>query len=90
MESSLDMVNAALGNDQESFMAAFNAALATKVSDAIEVRKVEIASTLLTPETEETNEVETTEVEFDGNDTDDDTDDDTSDEIVDDEETTAE
>jgi hypothetical protein len=86
MESSLDMVNAALGNDQESFMAAFNAALATKVSDAIEVRKVEIASTLLTPETEETNEVETTEVEFDGSDTDDDT----SDEIVDDEETTAE
>jgi len=86
MESSLDMVNAALGNDQESFMAAFNAALATKVSDAIEVRKVEIASTLLTPETEETNEVETTEIEFDGSDADDDT----SDEIVDDEETTAE
>jgi hypothetical protein len=86
MESSLDMVNAALGNDQESFMAAFNAALATKVSDAIEVRKVEIASTLLTPETEETNEVETTEIEFDGSDADDDT----SDEIADDEETTAE
>jgi hypothetical protein len=86
MESSLDMVNAALGNDQESFMAAFNAALATKVSDAIEVRKVEIASTLLTPETEETNEVETTEIEFDGSDAADDT----SDEIADDEETTAE
>jgi hypothetical protein len=86
MESSLDMVNAVLGNDQESFMAAFNAALATKVSDAIEIKKVEVASNLLTPETEETNEVETTEVEFDGSDTDDDT----SDEIADDEETTTE
>lgn len=69
MESSLDMVNAVLGNDKESFMSAFNASLATKVSDALEVRKVELASSLLTPETEETNEVETTELETVGSDT---------------------
>lgn len=70
METSLDMINSILGNDKESFMTAFNAALATKVSDALEVKKVDLASTLLTtPETEETNEVEPTEVETVGSDT---------------------
>jgi hypothetical protein len=70
METSLDMINSIMGNDKESFMTAFNAALATKVSDALEVKKVELASTLLTPpETEETNEVEPTEVETVGSDT---------------------
>ena len=73
MESSLDMVNAVLGNDKESFMTAFNAALATKVSDALEIKKVELASNLLTPETEETDEVESTEVETVGSDTSDET-----------------
>jgi hypothetical protein len=64
------MINSIMGNDKESFMTAFNAALATKVSDALEVKKVELASTLLTPpETEETNEVEPTEVETVGSDT---------------------
>jgi hypothetical protein len=70
MDTSLDMINSIMGNDKESFMTAFNAALATKVSDALEVKKVELASTLLTPpETEETNEVEPTEVETVGSDT---------------------
>lgn len=70
METSLDMINSIMGNDKESFMTAFNAALATKVSDALEVKKVDLASTLLTtPETEETNEVEPTEVETVGSDT---------------------
>ena len=67
--NNLDMVNAILGKDKESFMSAFNATLATKVSDALEVKKVELASTLLTPpETEETNEVEPTEFETVGSD----------------------
>ena len=48
MESNLDMVNAVMGGDKESFMAAFNATLANKVSDALEVKKVELASNLLT------------------------------------------
>lgn len=66
MESNLDIVNSVMNNDKESFMAAFNATLANKVSDALEIKKVELASNLLTPETEETNEVETTEIETDG------------------------
>ena len=41
-----------------------NAAIAAKMTDALDVKKVEIASNLLG--TEETNELETTEVEVDG------------------------
>lgn len=63
--STIDMVNAALSGDKEAFHAAFNAAIADKVTDALEVKKVEVASSLITPQ-EETNELETTEVEVDG------------------------
>ena len=63
--SSLDIVNAALMNDKEALVAAFNSEIAGSVSDALEVKKVEIASTILNTE-EPTNEVETTEVEVDG------------------------
>lgn len=63
--SSLDIVNAALMNDKEALVAAFNSEIAGRVSDALEVKKVEIASTILNTE-EPTNEVETTEVEVDG------------------------
>lgn len=72
MESA-NMIDAVLSGDKESFMAAFNASLSTKVTDALEIKKVELASNLLTPETEETNEVEPTEIETDGSDTSDDT-----------------
>lgn len=61
----VDLVNAAMNQDKEAFAAAFQAAIANKVTDALEVKKVELASTLITPEVE-TNEVETTEVEVDG------------------------
>lgn len=61
----VDLVNAAMTQDKEAFAAAFQAAIANKVTDALEVKKVELASTLITPEVE-TNEVETTEVEVDG------------------------
>ncbi len=63
--SSLDIVNAALMGDKEAVAAAFNSEIATRVTDALEVKKVEIASTILNTE-EPTNEVETTEVEVDG------------------------
>lgn len=63
--NTIDMVNAALSGDKEAFQAAFNATLADKVTDALEVKKVEVASSLITPQ-EETNELETTEVEVDG------------------------
>lgn len=63
--SSLDIVNAALMGDREALVAAFNSEVAGRVTDALEVKKVEIASTILNTE-EPTNEVETTEVEVDG------------------------
>jgi hypothetical protein len=45
-----EIVEAILAKDKETFMAAFNAALATKVGDALEVKKVEVASSWITPE----------------------------------------
>lgn len=63
--SSLDIVNAALMGDKETLVAAFNSEIAGRVTDALEVKKVEIASSILNTE-EPTNEVETTEVEVDG------------------------
>ena len=55
------IVDSILAHDKESFMTAFNAALAAKVNDALEVKKVEIASTLITSPAETTAEVETAE-----------------------------
>ena len=62
----IDIVNAAVAGDKESFMAAFNAALSNKVSDALDVKKVEIASNLLGAQEEVPNEVQTDTVEVDG------------------------
>ena len=62
---SVSAVTAAIAGDKEAFMTAFNNAIANKVSDALEVKKVEIASNLLGQE-EVTNEVEGTETEVDG------------------------
>jgi hypothetical protein len=63
----VDLVSAAIAGDKEAFQAAFNDAIASKVSDALDVKKVEIASQLLTPETpEESNELETVEAEVGG------------------------
>lgn len=52
------MVDSILNGDKESFMQQFQAAMATKVSDALEVKKVEMASTLIAPDKQETVEVE--------------------------------
>jgi hypothetical protein len=60
----VNIVDAALAGDKESFMSAFNAAIANKVTDALEVKKVEMASSLITPEV--TNEPEEVTTEFDG------------------------
>lgn len=62
---SVDAVTAAIAGDKEAFMNAFNNAIANKVSDALEVKKVEIASNLLGQE-EVTNEIEGLETEVDG------------------------
>lgn len=64
--SGIDIVNAALTNDKESFMAAFNAAISSKVTDALEVKKVEIASGILDTTVEQQNEVESIDAEVSG------------------------
>jgi len=64
-----ELIDAALNQDKETFAAAFQSAIASKVTDALEVKKVEIASTLIAPEVEVgTDELETTEAEIDGSD----------------------
>lgn len=57
------IIDAAIAQDKDAFMNAFNGAIAQKVSDALEVKKVEVASSLINsdPGVEEvaTQEVET-------------------------------
>ena len=62
---SVDAVTAAIAGDKDAFINAFNNAIATKVGDALEVKKVEIASNLLGQE-EVTNEIEGFEAEVEG------------------------
>jgi hypothetical protein len=50
------LVDSILQN-KEGFMDEFKAAIAAKVSDALEIRKVELASTLITPQEEQPTEV---------------------------------
>ena len=57
IEVSRQLVDAILQQDQEQFNAAFENAIATKVSDALEIKKIEIASNFLN--TQETPAVET-------------------------------
>ena len=75
---SFNIVDAAIANDQEAFMNAFNAAIAPKVGDALEIKKVEIASNLLTPE-EADDEIPEYEAEVDGDESNDESDDDSYD-----------
>ena len=65
---SVSAVTAAIAGDKEAFIAAFNNAIANKVGDALEVKKVEIASNILgaADQEVETNEVDGTETEVDG------------------------
>jgi hypothetical protein len=61
-----NLIDAALANDKEAFMQAFNFAISNKVSDALEIKKVEIASNILTQPEDNTNEINTIETEVDG------------------------
>ena len=62
----VDIVDAAIAQDKDAFMQAFNNAISAKVVDALEIKKIEIASNLLGTQEVETNEFETTEAEVDG------------------------
>lgn len=68
--SVLDAVNAAIMGDRDGFAQGFQSAIAGKVSDALEIKKIEVASSLLSPttETEVTNEIDNTETEISGSD----------------------
>jgi hypothetical protein len=58
--NTIDLVTAVINGDKEAAETAFNASLADKVTDALEVKKVEIATNLVTPEeTDETTDIET-------------------------------
>lgn len=58
----VDAVSAAIAGDKKAFLSAFNNAIANKVTDALEVKKVEIASNLLGVQ----DEIQTSQTEFDG------------------------
>jgi hypothetical protein len=58
----VNIVDAAIAQDKDAFMSAFNNAIAQKVSDALEVKKVEVASSLINSDSG-AEEVATQEVE---------------------------
>lgn len=64
--SKVDIINAAVAQDKDAFMQAFNNAISQKVVDALEVKKVEIASNLLGTQEVDTNEIEANQTEVDG------------------------
>ncbi len=61
---SLSAVTAAIAGNKDAFIDAFNNAIANKVSDALEVKKVEVATSLLG--NTESNEFEGNETEVGG------------------------
>lgn len=71
-----EIVDSILDGNKESFMAAFQAAIAAKVTDALEVKKVEIASTLITPEVAVEEEIDLDESKGEMDDEDEDEDED--------------
>ena len=63
----IELVNAAIAGDRDAVMAAFDTTMAQKVSDALELKKVEIASNLLAPQEEVPSDESTqAETEVDG------------------------
>ena len=61
-----NIIDAAISGNMDAVKTAFDSTIAAKVTDALDVKKVEIASTLLGTEEETPNETETIEVEVDG------------------------
>lgn len=62
----LDAVNAAIMGDRDGFMQGFQSVIADKITSALEVKKIEVASSLLSPEV--SNDIENVETEVDGSD----------------------
>lgn len=68
MTDMLNTVNAAIMGDRDGFQQGFNSLISAKVNDALEIKKIEVASQLLNPNIETSNEFEKTQTEFDGSD----------------------
>jgi hypothetical protein len=62
----VDLVTAVINGDRDAAAAAFNSMMAGKVSDSLELKKVELATNLFTPEEEEVDEPTESETEVDG------------------------
>ena len=60
-----DLVTAIINGDKDAAKSAFDSMVANKVSDALEIKKVELATNLITPE-EVTDEPTETQTEVDG------------------------
>lgn len=66
IEASKDIVDAILNNDQEAFNSAFEVAMFSKIADALEIKKVEVASNYIdavTPAVEDSESIKTAETE---------------------------
>ena len=63
--STIDIVNLVLSGDKEAAVAAFQQSMAAKVTDALEIKKVEIASNLLGTE-ETSDEITEPTIKVDG------------------------
>lgn len=61
----VDLVTAVINGDKDAARAAFDSMVADKVSDALELKKVELATNLISPE-EVADESTETQTEVDG------------------------
>ncbi len=61
----VDLVTAVINGDKDAAKAAFDSMIADKVSDALEIKKVELATNLISPE-EVADESTETQTEVDG------------------------
>ena len=55
---SIEIVDAMINKDADAFKSAFDNAISSKIADALEIRKVEIGSTLIAQEPEDVNDSE--------------------------------
>lgn len=69
--NTVELVAAAIAGDKEGVLNSFNAAMADKVTDALELKKVELASNLMNSEDSEETTDEPTEAETEVSGTDD-------------------
>lgn len=61
--NTLELVNAAIAGDREGATKAFNDVMGLKVTDALELKKVEVASNLITTQEAEQEQNETEELQ---------------------------